>query len=75
MRTFSSRSAEPDAQDLDVAVGSRERTGINALEVICALIELADSDRVDLLDLDRAGPVARRHALMPGEPLYECRPR
>jgi hypothetical protein len=42
--------------------------------VITDLMELADTDRVDLLDLDRAGAVARRHALVPGEPLYEYRP-
>ena len=36
--------------------------------VSCALMDLVDSDRVDLLDLDRAGPVARQHALVPGDP-------
>ena len=37
-------------------------------------MDLVDSDHVDLLDLDRAGPVARQHALVPGDPLYEYRP-
>ncbi|MGH3770602.1 MAG: nucleotidyltransferase family protein [Pseudonocardiaceae bacterium] len=65
---------QPDARDLDVAVGSRARTGLDAVAVICALMDLVDHDRVDLLDLDRAGPVARQHALVPGDPLYEYRP-
>ncbi len=59
---------------LDVAVGSRTRTGLDVIAVICALMDLVDSDHVDLLDLDRAGPVARQHALVPGDPLYEYRP-
>lgn len=63
-----------DARDLDVAVGSRARTGLDVVAVICALMDLVDNDRVDLLELDRAGPVARQHALVPGDPLYEYRP-
>jgi predicted nucleotidyltransferase len=70
----SASRGEPDARDLDVAVGSRERTGIDEVEVICALMDLVGSDRVDLLKLDRAGPVARQHALVPGDPLYEYQP-
>ncbi|HVE95388.1 MAG TPA: nucleotidyltransferase domain-containing protein [Pseudonocardiaceae bacterium] len=70
----SASRGQPDARDLDVAVGSRTRTGLDVLAVICALMDLVDSDRVDLLDLDRAGPVARQHALVPGVPLYEYRP-
>jgi len=64
----------PDARDLDVAVGSRTRTGLDVIEVIGALMDLVDSDCVDLLNLDQAGPVARQHALVPGEPLYEYQP-
>lgn len=52
----------------------RARTGLDVVAVISALMDLVDSDRVDLLDLDRAGPVARQHALVPGDPLYEYRP-
>ncbi|MDQ2788310.1 MAG: nucleotidyltransferase domain-containing protein [Actinomycetota bacterium] len=70
----SASRGQPDARDLDIAVGARARTGPDVLAVICALMDLVDSDRVDLLDLDRAGPVARQHALVPGEPLYEYRP-
>ncbi|MDQ2882032.1 MAG: nucleotidyltransferase domain-containing protein [Actinomycetota bacterium] len=69
----SASRGQPDARDLDIAVGARARTGLDVLAVICALMDLVDSDRVDLLDLDRAGPVARQHALVPGEPLYEYR--
>ncbi len=70
----SASRGQPDARDLDVAVGARERTGLDAVAVICALMNLVDSDCVDLLDLDRAGPVARQHALVPGDPLYEYQP-
>ena len=70
----SASRGQPDARDLDVAVGSRARTGLDVVAVISALMDLVDSDRVDLLDLDRAGPVARQHALVPGDPLYEYRP-
>jgi hypothetical protein len=44
------------------------------IAVINALIDLVGSDCVDLLDLDRAGPVAGQHALVPGDPLYEYQP-
>lgn len=70
----SASRGEPDARDLDIAVGSRARTGLDVVTVICALMDLVDSDRVDLLDLDRAGPVARQHTPVPGDPLYEYRP-
>lgn len=70
----SASRGQPDARDLDIAVGARARTGLEVVAVICALMDLVDSDRVDLLDLDRAGPVARQHALVPGDPLYEYQP-
>lgn len=57
-------------RDLDVAVGSR--TGdLDPVAVVSALMDLVGIDEVDVLDLERAGPVARQHALVPGEPLYE----
>ncbi|MGH3766159.1 MAG: hypothetical protein ACRDTX_13585 [Pseudonocardiaceae bacterium] len=70
----SASRGQRDARDLDVAVGSRARSGLDAVAVISALMDLVDSDSVDLLDLDRAGPVARQHALVPGDPLYEYQP-
>jgi predicted nucleotidyltransferase len=69
----SASRGQPDARDLDIAVGARARTELDMVAVICALMDLVGSDRVDLLDLDQAGPVARQHALVPGEPLYEYR--
>lgn len=69
----SAARGEPAPRDLDVAVMSR--TGrLNPVAVVVALMELTGTDCVDLLDLDRAGPVARQHALVPGEPLYEFPP-
>lgn len=70
----SASRGRPDAHDLDVAIGSRGRAGLDMITVLCALMELADSDQIDLLDLDRASPVARQHALVPGDPLYEYQP-
>src|SRR5258706_11468061 len=66
----STARGEPTARDLDVAVGSR--TGdLDPVRVVTALMELAGTEQIDLLDLDRAGPVARQHALVPGIPLHE----
>ncbi len=39
---------QPDARDLDIAVGARARTGLDVVAVICALMDLAGTDRVDL---------------------------
>jgi hypothetical protein len=47
---------------------------LDVVAVICALMDLVDSDHVDQVDLDQAGPVARQHALVPGDPLCEYRP-
>ena len=66
----SAARGEPTARDLDVAVGSR-LADLDAVRLVMELMDLTGSDAVDLLDLDRAGPVARQHALVPGEPLYE----
>jgi predicted nucleotidyltransferase len=62
---------EPDARDLDVAVSARPGTRVDPLVVVNALVDLTRFDGVDVMDLDRAGPVARQQALVPGEPLYE----
>ena len=65
---------EPDARDLDVAVAARPGTSVDPLAVVNALVELTRFDGVDVMDLDRAGPVARQQALVSGEPLYEFEP-
>lgn len=69
----SAERGEPTARDLDIAVSARPGERFDLLDLINALLDLTGSDDVDLLDLDRAGPVARQHALF-GEPLYESEP-
>ena len=64
----------PAPRDLDVAVSSRPGTRLDILDVVNALLDLTGFDGVDVLDLDRADAVARQHALVPGEPLYESEP-
>ena len=66
----SASRGQPDARDLDIAVGARARTGLDVLAVICALMDWSGSDRVDLLDLDLAGPEARKYA--PGTRSLTC---
>lgn len=67
----SAERGAPDARDLDVAVAGRPGIRPDPLAVVNALMDLTGFDGVDLMDLDRAGPVARQQALVPGEPLYE----
>lgn len=66
------RGAE-DARDLDVAVGGRDGTVLDVLAVLDGLADLTGSDDLDLLVLDRAGPVARERALVGSVALYEDR--
>lgn len=65
---------EPAPRDLDVAVASRPGTRLDILDVVNALLALTGFDDVDVMDLDRADALARQHALVPGEPLYEFEP-
>lgn len=65
---------EPAPRDLDVAVSSRPGTRLDILDVVNALLDLTGCDDVDVMDLDRADALARQHALVPGEPLYEFEP-
>ena len=60
-----------DPHDLDVAVSGDGVRPLDPVAVVNALMALTDIDDVDLLDLDRAGVVARQHALVGGIPLYE----
>jgi predicted nucleotidyltransferase len=64
---------EPTAHDVDIAASGRPGTHFDIVDLVVDLMALTDSDDVDLLDLDRAGSVARQHALV-GELLYESAP-
>jgi predicted nucleotidyltransferase len=70
----SAARGEAAPRDLDVAVSSRPGTRLDILDVVNALIDLTGFDDVDVMDLDRADALARQHALVPGEPLYEFEP-
>lgn len=61
------RVGEP--HDLDVAVLRAAQTSL--LDVVNDLLAMLRYDGLDVLDLLRAGPVAREQALVYGELLYE----
>lgn len=62
------------ARDIDIAVAARRGAALDILAVVNDFLWLTGSDDVDLLDLGRAGPVARQHALTYAELLYESEP-
>jgi hypothetical protein len=59
---------------IDIAVAPRRGTSLDLLAVINEMMLLTGSDDVDLMDLGRAGPVARQHALTYAELLFESEP-
>ena len=61
-------------RDLDVAVGFEPHADGDVLALLDDLSVLTGSDDVDLLVLDRAGPVARERALVQCLALYESEP-
>jgi len=63
-------TAEPS--DLDIAVRFRAGAPSDMLALIEELAELTGSDDLDVMDLDRADPVARSIALTDCEPLFEA---
>jgi predicted nucleotidyltransferase len=64
------RLREPE--DLDVAVLLAE--GADLVDVVNGLLDLVRCDALDVMDLSRAGVVARAAALGVCEPLYEDEP-
>ena len=65
---FGSAAREPDtARDLDLAVRFEPYEPTRVLAALDALSELAGPVPVDLMLLNRAGPVAREQALVFGE--------
>jgi len=61
-------------RDLDVAVAFEPGATPDLLRLIEDLAALTSVESVDLLDLARAGPVARERALVATLPLYESEP-
>lgn len=64
----------PDPHDLDIAVEFERAAEIDFIQVILDLIDLVQFDDVDVMHLNRAGPVAQTSGLVGGEPLYESEP-
>lgn len=69
-------AARPDGEprDVDVAVSTRSgrlRPPLDGIALLQALFEMTGFEGFDVLDLDRAGVVAREQALVYGFPLYE----
>ena len=66
--------ADAEPRDLDVAVAFEHHGAADVLALLDELTQLTMSDDLDLLVLDRAGPVARERALVDCLPLYESEP-
>lgn len=65
--------AHADPGDVDVAIGFTAHAPRDLLGVVDALGDLVPGDHLDVMDLDRAGPVAQR-AAMAGRVLYAAHP-
>jgi predicted nucleotidyltransferase len=64
---------QPADLDLAYARGQHDHQ-VDVLRLLDALVELTSTGAIDLLDLDRAGPVAASRALGRCLPLYESVP-
>ena len=70
---FGSTLTQPGrAEDLDLAY--LPDRPVDTLRLLDDLYRLSGSEHIDLMDLSRAGPVARMHALGRGVPLFEAQP-
>lgn len=61
----------PGARDLDIAVLTGSEGGLDLVALVNELVDLTGVDAVDVVHLDRAGPVLRERALVGCIPLYE----
>jgi len=64
----------PNPQDVDVAVRFAENAGGDPLSLRDGLYQLTGYEDFDVLDLRRAGPLARDRALSQGRPLHQAQP-
>lgn len=65
---------EERPRDLDVGVLVEPGHGFDVLAAVTELIELAGTDLVDLVHLNRGGPVIRERAFVGSIALYESEP-
>lgn len=64
---------DADASDVDLAVGFEHGETADLLGLLDGLYQLTGYEDFDLLDLDRAGPVARERALVGIRLLHQSR--
>jgi predicted nucleotidyltransferase len=62
-----------DPEDVDLAVSFERGAPRDVLTVLDELYQLAGYEGFDILDLDRAGPLARERALVGGRLLHQAR--
>lgn len=75
MTIFGSANApDTDANDVDLAVRFEPESSGDVLALLDRLYRLTEYERFDVLDIGRAGPVARERALVGAQVLYEARP-
>lgn len=65
------QSDQQAPQDVDLAFRQAGRSVVDLLAVAASLYQIMGIERIDLLDLCKAGPVARQRALTRGRKLYE----
>jgi hypothetical protein len=66
---------DPPPHDIDIAIRRAPGTArIDQLGLLEDLYRISGSERIDLMLLDAAGPVARQRALTRGRLLYEAAP-
>lgn len=68
------READRPPNDLDIAVAFEPGRAGDAVGLLADLSEVAGTGDLDLMDLDRGGPVARERALVACVPLFEWEP-
>lgn len=64
---------EPSPRDVDLAFAAERGATVDPVALLGALTDLTGTEALDLLDLDRAGTVARARALGRCVPLFESR--
>jgi predicted nucleotidyltransferase len=75
MSVFGSTAAGADnPRDLDIAVAFLPGAEAQVLDLVEDLVALTGTEAIDLLVLNRAGPVAKERALVGAVPLYQNEP-
>lgn len=74
LTVFGSAVREPHARDLDIGVMTEPDTEFDPVAATNDLIALTGSDEVDLVHLNRGGPLIRERALVGSVGLFESTP-